>query len=384
MIANYEEDFPLMGNEESQIDFLVKLLDISAPRHKVALKKMAGGITNAVFRLDTPSKKYVVRVFGNNTEQIIDRELEQEHIKKINFIEIYANFNNGAIVSYVEGRPIDVPMMGDRFISQKIAEIVGKFHSVTMYDNSEDSEKFEKKKIDKKKFEKKKYDEKSKEMSNYEEYCNNDISKPDFDNCHENEVFANIEKFINGLNPEYSKNGKTINIDHLREKLASLKAALSEEMKDSKIVLCHNDLLAANILWDGESCNLCDYEYSCYTWPEYDLANHFFEYCGFECDMSRYPSFEQQEFFLRNYLAAVNGCTPADVSEKTISKWIMKIGLLVKLSCFFWGCWAYFQASNSTVVFPYFEYAETRMMLMEYDLPLPEGHHLTEEQLVNL
>ena len=338
MVKTIEEYFPSDDSDDARIDFLVKLLDLDSPRHKIHLKKMSGGITNAVYRLDTPGMRYIVRVFGNNTDRIIDRKLEEEHILKINFIDIFANFLNGTVVSYIEGRTIDLPMMSDKYISEKIAQAVGKFHNVTIH---------------------------------------NDISSDS------NEIFEHIEKFIDGLNPEFSKNGQYIDIGDLKKRLGLLKCELSEEMKDSPIALCHCDLLADNILWDGESSviNLCDYEYSCYTWPEFDIANHFFEYCGFGCELSRFPSIEHQCEFVYNYLSTIYNTFP---NEKDVQKWVYKVNKLVKLSCFFWGCWGYFQAINSNVNFPYFEYAQTRIMLMDYQLPLPENHPMAQEPLVDL
>lgn len=52
------------------------------------------------------------------------------------------------------------------------------------------------------------------------------------------------------------------------------------EKLDSPMVLCHNDLLLANVLYDEKNCSvrLIDFEYAGPNYQAYDLANHFNEY----------------------------------------------------------------------------------------------------------
>jgi thiamine kinase-like enzyme len=88
-------------------------------------------------------------------------------------------------------------------------------------------------------------------------------------------------------------------LDWVKRKVDALRAEVSKRMEDAahyqrllgyqlafKEVLCHNDLLAGNILLtehstDGTSNNdvcpihLIDYEYAAYNYLSYDLANHF-------------------------------------------------------------------------------------------------------------
>lgn len=342
--------FPLKSDKETQIDFLVKLLDLNYPIGEVQLKKLAGGITNAVFLLDTPDKKYIVRVYGNKTEEIIDRKREQEHMSTIKLITIYATFENGMVVSYVEGKTIDLSMMGDPSMSPKIARAIAKFHKATFFDSESGQ------------------------------------------NNRRNEIFPNIKVFLNGLKSErvHEKTDQRIDINHLTEIYKKIQEELEDVMEDSKICLCHNDILAGNILYDEENgANLCDYEYSSYTWPEFDIANHFFEYCGFQCDLRRFPSESQQRNFIVNYLSELYDVSNKEIQTNEIyikmaEVWLKKIKLLVKLSNFFWGSWAFFQAFNSEVDFPYFEYAETRINLIDCQFPLSENDPKLKEPLVSL
>lgn len=46
-----------------------------------------------------------------------------------------------------------------------------------------------------------------------------------------------------------------------------------------------------------------DFEYSSYTYATFDIANHFCEYAGFECDYSRFPGNDHMRRFMCHYLS---------------------------------------------------------------------------------
>lgn len=52
---------------------------------------------------------------------------------------------------------------------------------------------------------------------------------------------------------------------------------------------------------DGE-VQLIDFEYSGSSYATFDIANHFCEYAGFECDYSRFPDDAHIATFMRTYL----------------------------------------------------------------------------------
>jgi ethanolamine kinase len=72
----------------------------------------------------------------------------------------------------------------------------------------------------------------------------------------------------------------------------------------SPLVFGHNDLLSGNLLVlqpkgfdptdssrnadDNGPLTVIDFEYGAYTYRGYDIANHFCEYAGFECDYTRW------------------------------------------------------------------------------------------------
>lgn len=53
-----------------------------------------------------------------------------------------------------------------------------------------------------------------------------------------------------------------------------------------------------------------DFEYAWWGFRGFDIANHFCEYAGFECDYSRYPDQDQAALFMRHYLSEDSGHEP--------------------------------------------------------------------------
>ena len=52
-----------------------------------------------------------------------------------------------------------------------------------------------------------------------------------------------------------------------------------------------------------------DHEYCAYGYRGFDVANHFCEYCGFECELACFPDKAAQVQFFEGYLREANGST---------------------------------------------------------------------------
>jgi ethanolamine kinase len=112
-----------------------------------------------------------------------------------------------------------------------------------------------------------------------------------------------------GLTFDDSKKQKqyeTISFSSIRSEVEEIK-----EISDTigaPVVFAHNDLLSGNLMFNKEEGKLyiIDYEYGSYSYRGYDIANHFNEYAGFECDYSLYPSKDKQFHFFRHYLSPGN------------------------------------------------------------------------------
>uniref|UniRef100_A0A8C7G6I7 ethanolamine kinase n=1 Tax=Oncorhynchus kisutch TaxID=8019 RepID=A0A8C7G6I7_ONCKI len=112
------------------------------------------------------------------------------------------------------------------------------------------------------------------------------------------------------------RNPERVPIETLSEEMETLKRHLS--LIASTTVLCHNDLLTKNIIFD------------------YKEGNHFNEFAGVKgIDYSLYPSSELQRDWLTAYLESYKH----------------SVGLGATVSNFFWGLWAILQARYSSIDF---------------------------------
>lgn len=102
-----------------------------------------------------------------------------------------------------------------------------------------------------------------------------------------------------------------------------------------------------------------DFEYGSYNYRGFDLANHFCECCGFECEWENFPTAEEQKRFGRAYLTAADGKTPTDEQVEAL---YTEVQPYIAASHFFWGIWALVQAKFSVVDFDYLGYGHERLV----------------------
>ncbi|KAK1311643.1 hypothetical protein QJS10_CPA07g00704 [Acorus calamus] len=94
---------------------------------------------------------------------------------------------------------------------------------------------------------------------------------------------------------------KTISFKKIHGAVAVLKDLT--DLINAPVVFSHNDLLSGNLMFsDEEKLYFIDFEYGSYSYRGYDIANHFNEYAGFDCDYNLYPDKDAQYHFFRNYL----------------------------------------------------------------------------------
>ena len=111
---------------------------------------------------------------------------------------------------------------------------------------------------------------------------------------------------------------------------------IAREVAPFRPVLCHNDLLAANLIDDGERLWLIDWEYGGIGNPLFDLAN-----LSSNCELSS----EQDRAFLESYRGR---CSDGDIHDLNI----LKVLSLLRESL-----WALVQTRASHLEFDYAKYA---------------------------
>eukprot|EP00494_Astrolonche_serrata_P007880 UN07914 len=114
----------------------------------------------------------------------------------------------------------------------------------------------------------------------------------------------------------------------------------------------------------------------------FDIANHFNEYAGFECDYNLYPDKDVQYHFFRNYLSD----RPSEVQEQDLDALYTETNTFRLASHLYWALWALIQARVSPIDFDYLGYFFLRYgeykKQREFCFSLAQGSFFPEEWLV--
>lgn len=110
-----------------------------------------------------------------------------------------------------------------------------------------------------------------------------------------------------------------------------------------------------------------DYEYATPAPAAFDIANHFAEWGGFDCEFEVLPTIRQRREFITTYVKAYHGFQ--DHSEENsqerlfdeIDELMRQVDHFRGVPGFYWGIWALIQAQISQIDFNYAEYAEVRL-----------------------
>ncbi|CAK7275035.1 hypothetical protein SEPCBS57363_006472 [Sporothrix epigloea] len=166
----------------------------------------------------------------------------------------------------------------------------------------------------------------------------------------------------------------------LQRELNSLVAQLSHRpgLGKNGLVFSHNDLLCGNIIMlpakAGETdeppieVTFIDYEYAVPSPAAFDIANHFAEWGGFDCDMTVLPTVAQRRAFIGEYIrvyADLHSSTSHDPIALDTSveeaKLIQEVDVFRGVPGFYWGIWSLIQATISDIDFDYASYSKIRM-----------------------
>ncbi|KAF2832964.1 kinase-like protein [Ophiobolus disseminans] len=104
-----------------------------------------------------------------------------------------------------------------------------------------------------------------------------------------------------------------------------------------------------------------DYEYATPAPASFDLANHFAEWGGFDCDYSVLPTRTTRRRFLREYLRSFSAHQNRTYKDADLDELCDQVDRFRGVPGFYWGIWALIQAQLSLIDFPYAKYAEVRL-----------------------
>ncbi|KAK9497649.1 hypothetical protein O3M35_004337 [Rhynocoris fuscipes] len=298
-------------------------------RSDLLYKVFTDGITNKLigcWSAKDPSDVILVRIYGKNTDLLIDREEEKSNfllLHKCGYApRLYATFRNGLAYAYLAGDTVSRSTVRHITIYPLIAQTMAKIHSIRV------------------------------------------------DEHHQPLIWDKTKKFLSLVPNQYSSiETEQIYRKHfpegvttLNKELEILKKLLSND--GGNIVFCHNDLLLTNIIHNEGSVSFIDYEYAGWNYQAFDIGNHFAEFAGVsEVDYSLYPDRDLQYNWLRIYLEEYNrqNDKAADISDSDIDRLYSQVNKFALVSHLFWASWALVQAQHSTINFNYMEYAVLRM-----------------------
>nr|AAW25148.1 SJCHGC08985 protein [Schistosoma japonicum] len=312
-------------------------------------RKLADYITN---RWDEIKHMYILRELGH----------EQE---------LYGIFQNGLVYSFIKGSTINVDNFSVLKYSELIIDQLARLHSLPT------KETMQRLLTDK---------------SNNGQLCTKPVLLP------------TIRNWIENLPTGYSDKKKSEKLENefpskasLLKELAYLEKLLENPI--SPVVLCHNDLLAGNIVLspDEKSVHFIDFEYCGFNHAAFDIGNHFCEFAGIDVKFDKYPTIEYQQMWISRYLKAKNyyerqfnrkeishdgfsSTTAFNVSssystnsndqdhhnsncdnESLLEKWLIEVNNFALSAHLFWGVWAVVLSIQEENKFDYLSYGISRM-----------------------
>ncbi|KAJ9548583.1 hypothetical protein OSB04_021126 [Centaurea solstitialis] len=256
-----------------------------------------------------------VRLYGPNTEYVINRERELQAIHYLSAAGFGAKllgvFGNGMVQSFIHARTLEPLDLRKPKLAAEIAKQLSRFHQVEIPG--------------------------SKEPQLW------------------NDIFKFFERASNLTFDDHEKQKKynTISFEEVHTELIKLKELTGS--LDAPVVFAHNDLLSGNLMLndDEEKLYIIDFEYGSYSYRGFDIGNHFNEYAGYDCDYTLYPNQDEQYHFFRHYLQPES---PDKVSEKDLNALYVETSCYMLASHLYWALWALIQAKMSPIDFDYLGY----------------------------
>ncbi|KAH5334813.1 hypothetical protein HBI42_034930 [Parastagonospora nodorum] len=343
--------------------------------------RFTDGITNtllkAVNKLPGLSKATIdedailLRAYGKGTDVLIDREKEtRSHclLARHNLAPaLHARFENGLLYKYVSGTVCAPADLGRPEVWRGVAQRLGEWHATLP-------------------------------ISSISSTCpapsqlsphNKRASLVDMAQLTPGKPIPNVwttmQKWILAL--PTSTTAQSTRREQLMTELQSLTQLLVDTpgvCGANQFVFAHCDLLSGNVIIEPSASSaspsrrssassasnesetaatvtFIDYEYATPAPASFDIANHFAEWGGFDCDYSAMPTRRTRRAFLREYLRSFSTHQNRTYNESDLDELFEQVDKFRGVPGFYWGIWALIQAQISLIDFDYASYAEVRL-----------------------
>jgi len=264
----------------------------------------------------------LIRFYGEGSELFVDRQTEIALFLALSdhglVEELFCHFENGCVYGFRHGRPLTPADVRMPHFGACIAREMVRWHRTEVPELSKAPQL----------------------LSKIRSWCS-EIKDPDF---------------------QISIAEKRWTVDGLLQEAAQLERLF--DAIASPIVLCHNDLLCANIIYDEKSqqVRFIDHEHAQYCYRGFDLGNHMAEFAGVvDFDWTQFPSEAEQVAWLRCYLQY--SLEPNGFSESDVAKLLREVQVFAYVANLFWGTWSMVQArvSQKKHEFDYKKYGLARL-----------------------
>ncbi|XP_053486729.1 ethanolamine kinase 2 isoform X2 [Ictalurus furcatus] len=338
LLLNDQTDEPLhldlCLDELSPETGIIELLKTLRPQWRaedIQLKMFTEGITNQLLccSVSSDTAMVLVRVYGRKTELFLDRKKEVEMLKLLHSHgcgpRLYCSFHNGICYEFLKGVALEDVLLQQPSVYRLVAVEMGKIHSI----------------------------------------------KPKSSWSTEPVLWSKLDNYLKLL--QDCENDDDVVQQDSQLDIPSVDVLISEteELKkhlkrvESPTVLCHNDLLTKNIIYNSDEggVKFIDYEYADFNYQAYDIGNHFNEFAGVNnVDYGLYPSRELQWDWLTVYLQSIkiNSQVDSQVTQREVNTLYVQVCKFSLASHLSWGLWALLQARYSTINFNFLKYAAAR------------------------
>jgi len=122
---------------------------------------------------------------------------------------------------------------------------------------------------------------------------------------------------------------------------------------------------AASTSGETETVSFIDYEYATPCPAAFDIANHFAEWGGFDCEHGLLPTKSQRldfiQEYIKSYFSHISNSNSSIDEKAEVTRLFDEVDIFRGIPGFYWGIWALIQATISQIDFDYASYAEIRL-----------------------
>ncbi|KAE8371178.1 putative ethanolamine kinase [Aspergillus bertholletiae] len=345
--------------------------------NNIEFVRFTDGITNTLLKIinrkpglteeQIDNEAVLMRAYGNHTEILIDREREMKsHALLASYglaPSLLARFQNGLLYRFIRGRPATHEDLVTASIWHGVARRLGQWHAVLPIGGAA-----------------------APALSEVENVFLNSVdvhpSKKDIDfplvkpRRSGPNMWTVLQKWILAL-PSATDEQRKRRLDLQRE-LERVVSELDdgEGIGEDGLVFAHCDLLCANVIAvpsadtsvtatdeSTATVHFIDYEYATPSPAAFDIANHFAEWGGYDCDYNMMPTCAIRRQFLTEYVGsyAQHKGLPESSQKEIIDRLYKDVDRFRGIPGLYWGIWALIQAQISQIDFDYASYAETRL-----------------------